>query len=212
MEHIVRIGLSRRSEGLTRAAAQAYWRTVHADVFRKLPKLVSYVQNHAVLVDEDHALLDDCPFDIFAEVTFATGQDLTEASSSEYYRSAILPDEANLLVPEGRSFLLLHRDALRPPAPAQVTLAAFLSEEWNPAAGGQAPAMIERIEEGSGPIGSRTRFYAQWRCDTAAGALSLYQTLLGERCFAGSLVAATVVRPNVVVGSAAGGRCGAAQD
>lgn len=203
MEHLVRIGLSRRVPGLTRAAAQAYWGTVHADLFSAVPRLVSYVQNHAVLIDEDQALLDDCTFDVFAEVAFETEQDLAEASASEYYRTVILQDEANLLVSEGRSFLLLRRNACMPAAQlGGIKLAAFLSDGWKVATGGFAPTIQERIEVGSGPIGQQARFYAQWHCSSGQDALVLYEALLGQECFAENLLAATVVRPKTVVAAA----------
>lgn len=210
MEYVVRIGLSRRAPGLTRTAAQAYWRTVHADVFRAAPKLVSYVQNHAVLIGEDRALIDDCAFDVFAEATFETRQDLAEATASEYYRCAVVRDEANLLVAQGRSFLLLRRAGAMPLVrPGGVNLAAFLSGEWEAAADEPTPTTLERIDEGSGPIGARTRFYAQWRCRSAEDALALYETLRGQRRFAKGLVAATAVRPNIVLAPAVRDRSGA---
>lgn len=210
MERLVRIGLSRRVPRLTRAAAQAYWRTVHADLFSAVPRLVSYVQNHAVLIDEDHALIDDCPFDVFAEVTFETEQDLAEASASEYYRTVVLQDEANLLLSEGRSFLLLRRNACLPPVQlGSIRLVAFLSDSCKVATGGLAPTIQERIEVGSGPIGRRARFYAQWHCSSAQDALVVYEALLGQECFAENHLAATVVRPTTVVGPATPSRLSA---
>lgn len=201
MTQLVRIGLSRRARGLTRARAQAYWRTIHADLFRSVPRLVLYVQNHAVLTDDDRPLIEDCAFDIFAEVTFESEEVLATATQSAYYQTVVLPDEADLLTAEGRSFLVLRRASqITVPSHECVSLAVFLSEDWQPQNAHPAPSRFDRIEKGSGPIGLHARYYAQWCCGSEKEAQTLHATLLQQRSFVESRVAATIVRPLVVLG------------
>jgi hypothetical protein len=104
--------LAKRAPGLTRQAAQAYWRGEHARLFAKLPALLSYVQNHAVLDDRGDPIAGDPGFDIFAEVEFAEEATLERVTASAHYRDVILADEKNLLDASQRTFLMTHRGVL----------------------------------------------------------------------------------------------------
>jgi uncharacterized protein (TIGR02118 family) len=124
---IVRIGLAPRAPGLTRRAAQQYWRSEHARLFAQLPGLLSYVQNHAVLDDAGEPLLGDPGFDIFAEVEFEDEATLHRVASSQHYRDVILADEKNLLDASRRTFLMTRRQVLRgAPEQGSVKVALFL--------------------------------------------------------------------------------------
>jgi len=109
---VVRIGLATRAPGLSRRAAQQYWRSKHARLFARLPGLLSYIQSHAVLDERDQPLFGEPGFDIFAEVEFANEATLEQEVSSTYYRDVILVDEKNLLDASQRTFLMTHRRVL----------------------------------------------------------------------------------------------------
>lgn len=106
---MIRFGLSPRIAGLTRREAQDYWAGRHARLFSRVPGLVSYVQNHAVLQLDGEPLSEDFGFDIFSEVEFASPEAMSIAVSSPYYRDVILPDERFLLDASRRAFLVMAR-------------------------------------------------------------------------------------------------------
>ncbi|MGX9390211.1 EthD domain-containing protein [Nitrobacteraceae bacterium UC4446_H13] len=106
---MIRFGLSPRIARLTRREAQEYWAGQHARLFSRVPGLVSYVQNHAVLQPDGKPLSEDFGFDIFSEVEFASPEAMSIAVSSPYYRDVILPDEHFLLDASKRAFLVMVR-------------------------------------------------------------------------------------------------------
>lgn len=108
----VRFGLSARRAGMTIEDCQRYWRGPHAEIFRQVPGLISYVQNHA-LTSGGETLLPHAGFDICAEVEFATSAELAEAVASDYYRDRVLPDEPAFLDATGRRFLTTRRTVIR---------------------------------------------------------------------------------------------------
>ncbi len=125
---IVRIGLAARAPGLSRLAAQQYWRNEHARIFARVPELMSYVQNHAVLDDSGEPLFGEPGFDIFAEVEFEDEPTIERAANSQYYRDVILADEKNLLDASRRTFLMTRRRVLAgTPDPSSTKVALFLA-------------------------------------------------------------------------------------
>ena len=106
---MIRMGLSPRVAGLTRREAQDYWRGRHARLFSRVPGLISYVQNHAVLTLDGEPVLGPFNFDIFSEVEFASAQAMSAAVSSPYYQDVVLADEASLLDASKRAFLMTAR-------------------------------------------------------------------------------------------------------
>lgn len=106
---MIRLGLSPRIAELTRLQAQEYWAGRHAQLFSRVPGLVSYVQNHAVLQLDGKPLSRGFGFDIFSEVEFASPEAMSIAVSSPYYRDVILPDEHFLLDASKRAFLITAR-------------------------------------------------------------------------------------------------------
>lgn len=106
---MIRFGLSPRIARLTRREAQDYWAGRHARLFSRVPGLVSYVQNHAVLQLDGKPFSEDFGFDIFSEVEFASPEAMSIAVSSPYYRDVILPDERFLLDASKRAFLVTTR-------------------------------------------------------------------------------------------------------
>lgn len=127
---VVRIGLAPRANGTSRSAAQRKWRAEHARLFSRLPGLISYVQNHAILDHDDEPILGDPGFDIFAEVEYETAAELEQVSNSSYYREAILADEKGLLDPSRRTFLMTRRRPLAgTPREGACKLALFLAGE-----------------------------------------------------------------------------------
>lgn len=200
------MGLSRRATGLSRPEAQLYWRTAHADLFRHVPDLISYVQNHALLDENQLPLLGDVGFDIFSEVTFSTAEALEAAVASLYYQSVILPDERPLLEPRDRSFLLARRQPVnRPASTTDCKLVAILARQDNPSSDPdvQDADLVYSVESGSGPIGERAGLVLQWFCSDAETAMTRHRRNMTSGAFADRLIVATIVRANTVVGDPA---------
>ena len=132
---------------------QAYWRGEHARLFSRVPGLVSYVQNHAVLDAHGEPLGGEPGFDVFAEVEFADEATLERATGSQYYSEVILADEKNLLDASQRTFLMTRRHVLSGIPEAAVpkvalfltgrssgrTLDSWMSERWLAEASVAAP-------------------------------------------------------------------------
>lgn len=197
------MGLSRRATGLSRPEAQLYWRTTHADLFRHVPDLMSYVQNHALLDENQLPLLGDAGFDIFSEVTFSTAEALEAAVASPYYQSVVLPDERLLLQPQDRSFLLARRQPVgRPAPPTGCKLVAILARQAGPCADldVQNADLVYPVESGSGPIGERAGMVLKWFCSDAEAAMTRHRRNMASGAFADRLIEATIVHANTVVG------------
>lgn len=205
------MGLSRRATGLSRPEAQLYWRTTHADLFRHVPDLISYVQNHALLDENQLPLLGDVGFDIFSEVTFSTAEALQAAVGSPYYQSVVLPDERVLLDPKGRSFLLARWLPLGWPASTtDFKLIAILARQDAPGADLdlQGADLVYPVESGSGPIGERAGLVLQWFCSDAETAMTRHRRNMAIGAFANRLIVATIVRANIVFGDPAAASAG----
>jgi hypothetical protein len=198
------MGLSRRAAGLSRAEAHLYWRTTHADLFRRVPDLVAYVQNHALLDANDLPLLGDVGFDIFSEATFNTAEALQSAVASTYYQTVVLPDERMLLDPIGRSFLVTRQQrAAKLASAVRCKVVAILARQDGSWAelDDMAADLIYPVEHGSGPLGERASRVMQWFCPDTEAAQALHARLMSIALFARHLIAATIVRENSVVAS-----------
>jgi len=124
--------------GLSRWEAQAYWREEHARLFKKVPGLLSYVQNHSVLDSRGEPILGDPGFDIFSEVEFADEAKLTKAVTGPYYQGVILPDETRLLDASRRTFLLTRRHVLSGAPSAELHKVTLLLQS-------DAPLVCDRL-------------------------------------------------------------------
>lgn len=133
---MIRIGLSPRIANLTRLEAQKYWAGRHAQLFSRVPDLVSYVQNHAVLRDDGETLSQDSGFDVFSEVEFASQEAMSIAVSSSYYQDVILPDERSLLDASKRAFLMTARTG---EGSTGLPDGAIKLVQFRTAAGGESP-------------------------------------------------------------------------
>ena len=217
--NIVRIGLSPRAAGLARAAAQEHWRTLHAQLFARMPGLVSYVQNHAVLDTEGMPLPADPGFDIFSEVEFADEMRIARAMESAWFREAIVPDERRLLDPSRRCFLMTQRHVLAARAvPDDCKLVVFLAGA--PASASKVPiaAWLERpglaavvaragslaaydVQAAGGAVPRLVNLVVARGCDSVEEALDVHERLLATLPTTGGagLHVAVIVREHVVV-------------
>lgn len=216
---IVRIGLSPRAVGNTRAAAQEHWRTHHAELFARLPGLVSYVQNHAVLDAEGMPLLGDPGFDIFSEVEFADEGSMDRAMQSAWFREAIEPDERTLLDASRRCFLMTRRHVLKGrKAAADCMFVAFIggapasAAKENPSALMKNPRLAPALVGASsltiydvlsvgGELPRPVHVVVARGCTSVQEAVRAHERLHESQAKAGGLVlhAAVIVRENVVV-------------
>lgn len=121
---------------------QCHWKTQHAQRFAKMPGLLSYIQNHAVLNRAGLPLLGDPGFDIFSEIEFAGLAQLEHATQSDYFCKVVVPDERRLLDETRRTFLLVKRmSVIGRPAPQSFKLVSFLTTV--PPEDGQSPSLNE---------------------------------------------------------------------
>jgi EthD domain len=216
---IVRIGLSPRAKGITRVAAQEHWRTHHAELFARLPDLVSYVQNHAILDAEGIPLLGDPGFDIFSEVEFANEGAMNRAIQSPWFREAIEPDEHTLLDASRRCFLMTQRDVLKErKVDADCMLIAFIGRATASEAKENPPTWIKNQLLAPALVGasSLTIYYVlsvggalprpidvvvARGCKSVQEAVCVHERLQRSQTKAGRLVlhSAVIARKNVVV-------------
>src|SRR5690606_9980661 len=125
---------------------------------------------------------------------------------SPYYQSVVLPDERLLLQPQDRSFLIARRQSVdRPASPTGCKLVAILSRQNGPSSDldVQDAELVYPVESGSGPIGERAGLVLQWFCSDAETAMTRHRRNMASGAFTHSLIAATIVRANVVVGDPA---------
>ena len=85
---------ARRRPGMSPEDFADYWTNVHAELARVIPGVTRYVINIAA----SHRSADERPFDGFAEISYASRDDLRAAGGSPEAQ-AVLADEANLFDP-----------------------------------------------------------------------------------------------------------------
>jgi hypothetical protein len=124
---IVRVSLAPRARGVTREQLQAHWRQHHADAAARLPGLQGYVQNHSVLRD-GKPLLPGLRFDVCAELTFGSPEEMDTAFTSNQYSGPALASQRQMIVPERLALAFMRRRVLHRGAPAAsaVKLMTFL--------------------------------------------------------------------------------------
>lgn len=93
---ISRVGFAPRNPRLAIEAAQAHWRTRHAEATIGLPGVRRYWQNHAVLRD-GNPLLPWPGFDACSEFDFDDIPAMDRAFTSAHYAEVVKPDEDHLL-------------------------------------------------------------------------------------------------------------------
>lgn len=207
---MVRIGLSPRASGLTREAAQEYWRTTHARLFAQVPGLVSYVQNHALLEVDGRPLLGDPQFDIFSEVEFASEADQDAATCGDWYRGRILADEQHLLDGSRRTFLVTQRQVVVPARAAPACrLVLFLSGTAEPvekvvqalAGRAQDGVTVYRVEKVGGSVPRPVSLVLALGCASASAARSLHEEAVNAiaKLPGAGIHAATIAREIQVV-------------
>ena len=89
---ITRLGMAPRLAGHSYHDFQHHWRTSHADAAGKIPNLLRYVQNHAVLRN-DVPVLGFPGFDACSELDFASVELMNEGFNSEEYQVRVRADE-----------------------------------------------------------------------------------------------------------------------
>jgi uncharacterized protein (TIGR02118 family) len=96
---------ARRRPGMPPEAFAEYWTSIHAELARVIPGVTRYVINLAA----SSRSADDRPFDGFAEITYASREELRAAADSPQVR-AVLADEPNLFDPASvvRMFVTEH--------------------------------------------------------------------------------------------------------
>jgi uncharacterized protein (TIGR02118 family) len=106
-----------RLSGHTYEEFQHHWRTSHADAAGKIPNLLRYVQNHAVLQD-GKPVLGFPGFDACSELDFASVELMNEGFASEEYQVRVRADERAFVEKSKFSSILGERlvaiDAPRP--------------------------------------------------------------------------------------------------
>jgi hypothetical protein len=178
--NIVRIGLSPRAPGLTRAVAQDHWRSLHARLFAQMPGLVSYVQNHAVLDSKGRHLLADPGFDIFSEVEFADETQMDRAMESAWFRDTIEPDERRLLDASRRCFLMTHRHVLAAGAVPDVCKLVVLMA-GSPGSPSKGPISARLEGPGLAPVVKNAGSLAVYDVQALGGALPRLVNLVVAR-------------------------------
>lgn len=207
---LVRLGLSPRASGLTRAQAQAHWGGAHAQLFARVPRVRSYVQNHALLDAQGVPLLGDPGFDIFSEVEFDSEEDMSAAMASSWYREQVVADEQRLLDATRRCFLVTRRHVTGEPGPSDCKLVVFLAgaqpgdraraQLHDGAAGG---VVIYAVESVGGAAPRQVDLVLARGCASADEAMDLHRVLLSARDGL-NIEAAVIVRENEVVPRARG--------
>ena len=83
---------AKRRPGMTREEFGRYWTTTHADKARRVPGIARYVINLAPDIGNSG---DEQPYDGFAEVWFASEEDMRKSAQSPEVK-VVLDDEKNL--------------------------------------------------------------------------------------------------------------------
>lgn len=89
---LVRIGMAPRLAGLTPQQTLDHWQTSHAIAARKIPNLLTYIQNHAIL-DGGAYVLPYPGFDVCSELEFESVEAMDEGMNSPVYRQEVRADE-----------------------------------------------------------------------------------------------------------------------
>ena len=110
---IVRVGLAPRARGLDLVGFQDHWRSQHAGLALRIPGLLAYVQNHAVLVD-GRPMLPWPGFDACAETSFDSLDAMDAGFASKEYQDDVRVDEDVLIDKAAFVFALCELHELAP--------------------------------------------------------------------------------------------------
>lgn len=124
---VTRLGMAPRAAGMSCAAFQAHWRTVHAALAGGLPGVRAYLQHHAILA-AGLPLLPYAGFDACAELDFDDAATMEAAFASEHYTVTVKGDERAMIDRARGGFAMMHRRVLGEDAghgPAAVALMTF---------------------------------------------------------------------------------------
>lgn len=108
---ITRLGMAPRLAGHSYEEFQHHWRTSHADAAGKIPNLLRYVQNHAVL-QGGVPILGFPGFDACSELDFESVESMTAGFNSEEYQIRVRADERSFVEKSKFSSVLGRREVL----------------------------------------------------------------------------------------------------
>ncbi len=86
----------RKKPGISKEEFHQHWKTTHADIVRKLPGLVKYVQHHVVTVPRPEYAQGEDPIDGIVETWWESEEALARVKESPEL-AAVIADEPNFI-------------------------------------------------------------------------------------------------------------------